>query len=108
MCQTSQAKALVPRVTCPGPAQACAAVSSCCVCSKTTQLKESHSGTAQLMALEGVGALAPLGYIVVLNRCFGNFYILNNDSWRQKSAVCLRASVKNCDHTKNILRVVTP
>lgn len=46
------------------------------------------------MALEGVGALAPLGYIVVLNRCFGNFCILNNDSWRQKAAVCLRASVK--------------
>lgn len=75
----------------------------CCVCSKTTQLKERHADTVQLMALEGVGILAPLDYIVVLNRCLGNFYILNNDSWRQK--VLVR---KSCDHTKRILYLVTP
>lgn len=68
------------------------AASSCHVCSKTTQLKERHADTVQLMALEGVGILASLDYIVVLNRCLGNFYILNNDSWRQKSAVGMSES----------------
>lgn len=66
-----------------------AAVSSCHVCSKTTQLQERHADTLQLMALEGVGILAPLGYIAVLNRRLGNFYILNNDSWRQKASVSM-------------------
>lgn len=54
--------------------------------------KERHADTVQLMALEGVGILASLDYIVVLNRCLGNFYILNNDSWRQKAAVGMSES----------------
>lgn len=54
--------------------------------------KETHADTVQLMALEGVGILASLDYIVVLNRCLGNFYILNNDSWRQKAAVGMSES----------------
>lgn len=61
------------------------------------------------MALEGVGILASLDYIVVLNRCLGNFYILNNDSWRQKAAVGMRAGVKKLwSHKENVIPCYSP